>query len=143
MPLRWLSPPKDPLDRLLGPDDRRTTLNTLLQPLDALPLNQENIMCFKPVLQALKGYFPECSLSLPLLYPSEVHNNVFLPLSVQLNEDFKKLLPHPKASKLSMKIQMKDDLKLEKTMQDLQVTQSFIGWFLDGVSKEISLILHS
>ena len=66
-----------------------------------------------------------------------VYNDIFFSSSATLNEDFKKLVPRPQASKSSIKTLMEDHMKLEKALQGLQATQSFSGWLLDGIHKEI------
>ena len=66
-----------------------------------------------------------------------VYNGIYFSSSAPLNEDFKKLVPRPQASKSSIKTPMEAHLKLEKALQGLQATQSFSGWLLDGIYKEI------
>ena len=66
-----------------------------------------------------------------------VYKDPYFSSSAPLNEDFRKLAPHPKASKSSINIPMEEFLKLEKVLQGLQAVQSFVGWMLDVLSKEI------
>ena len=66
-----------------------------------------------------------------------VCNDSYFSSSAPLNEDYKKLVPHPKASKTSIYLPMEEFQRLEKVLQSLQATQSFTGWMLDVLAKEI------
>ena len=67
----------------------------------------------------------------------QVYKDLYFSSSAPLNEDFKKLVRHPKASKSSITLSMDEFLKMEKAVQGLQATQSYVGWMLDVLSKEI------
>ena len=66
-----------------------------------------------------------------------VYDDNYFSSSAPLNEDYKKLVPHPKASKSSIYLPMEEFQKLEKVLQSLQATQSFSSWMLDVLAKEI------
>ena len=66
-----------------------------------------------------------------------VHDDPYFTSSAPLNEDFKKLVPFPRASKTMVSMPMEELIKMERTLQGLQATQSFSSWLLDGLAKEI------
>ena len=66
-----------------------------------------------------------------------VYKDSYFSSSAPLNEDFKKLVPFPKASKSMVAMPMEELIKMERTLQGLQATQSFSSWLLDVLSKEI------
>ena len=66
-----------------------------------------------------------------------VYNDPYFASTAPLNEDYKKLVSNPKASRSAITIPMDEYLKIEKVLQGLQATQSFASWMLDALSTEI------
>ena len=191
---------QDLLDRLIGPEPPQPPRE---HQEPAPPFSREtinNIIRFKPVLEAIKGHFPHADFP-PLRQPRpemgfeetlrsgsrediissaessllptykrmreiieamdkkvveatergqgafshlrtcrpmyHVFKDSYFSSSAQLNEDFKKLVRHPRASKSSISLSMEEFSKLEKVLQGLQETQLYVGWMLDVLSKEI------
>ena len=191
---------QDLLDTLIGPE---TTQPPKEQQEPAPPFSREtinNIIRFKPVLEAIKGHFPHADFP-PLRQPRpemgfeetlrsgsrdeiissaessllptykrlreiveaqdkkiieatergqgafshlrtcrpmyHIYKDPYFSSSAQLNEDYKKLVRHPRASKSSITLSMEEFSRLEKVLQGLQETQSYVGWMLDVLSKEI------
>ena len=66
-----------------------------------------------------------------------VYKDPYFSSTAPLNEDFQKLVRHPRVSKSSISFPMEEILKIEKVLQGLQAVQSYGGWMLDVLSKEI------